>query len=751
MASLDSLLREAECLQRGRKNDTFSSIGLRQISHFFSAIAPEDQSSIEGRLLLAQQGIDCAKMEEIIKTIGNKSNNKEANQYSTKSKNPDFRHRPLSAIEQFQRIRQKEMERKWREATETIISEISNTYSTKCEDTFEKLFPVDAKNMLDLSERAITFIECLTQPDIGELPFSSTSQILSQSIKAIEQMKKPGDETYKMRFDFFSALSNILNKESLKDKTTLKELMTDSDILHEMVRGSLDFLYTQFREINFECNGPITKEDIDRYVAKAFPDVQAPWPQIWVAIRAGLINLVFDICNEHPAQTRLFTPLFESYVIKKEEPTPEIRVSVIADYMPTLISEKFKLHVYSYTVGCELPQAQNAVLLTVEDYIFSVLSPLRFNNSHIGSNDDYGSLNDVQTIVLEEASKLFSEGNLRFVYPMLLALCLQFDACVDNLLTAKVFPIEVVHILLAFKSCGLWDNPILPSIVEEFVNLLPLSYTHQSIIYLAFAGDSNKLIKYLMNLDIGSHQIDLTGLEYEQAITLINEHVFQSDVEALHLDVLCMKYDDAANRIIGISEQISYYTIFDQCKAISLCCVLLSRIQGYNHIINNMSLLMKATLEIAITVLSNGDKLSQSARKSLIDNVHELLDLITEDSDTQDLIIKARNLNHCCTILTLFDSGKPQNASTLIKGQPRVFPLNENEVDTSCEWIYQNRLESSTLIATVTVRAISYFALTPNKFMLEITALLKFSLCLQLPDEITDKILRIQDNLGRLL
>ncbi|OHT07284.1 hypothetical protein TRFO_24624 [Tritrichomonas foetus] len=767
MSSLDDLLHEAECLERGSKGDSVSSIGIAQMASFFNKFSANDKTTLDGRLLLAQQGIDAAKTEIMLKDMQAELKPAELSTSICAETRTKQKYIPLRAIEQFERLKQQQINTEREFFLSQLDSCLNNEQiSQKPLDSEYKLFPTDKTQNGALSEYAQVFANL--QTELGSSSFESVDVIIKQSIEALNRIADPSDKSYQVRLDFFKALQSILCSENL-DNSNLSNSIDSPEILREMVRGSLRFLTEQFRNIHFPNGDETSMNEIDAYVLSHFPNVQPPWPHIWISIRAGLISLAQQFITKFNKETKEFAKFFKAFVFdESSEPNIDFNLNININSHPSDEFESFKALCYMYTIGQEIQQPPTLVVKNAEDFIFSTLAPLRYSNSNIGSLEDYGTLNEIQTLVVEEATKIFNQGNFKFVCSMLLALILKFDTCADQLLNNKLFPIEVVHILMIFKKCGLWNSPSLPFIINEFVQFLPNSMAPQIVDYLAFAENQKNLIDFLLSLDIRHYSINLESDgkgPKATAAQLISQEI-ESDVysiKSLHLLVLCLDYSTAYNVFISMSSNISSFSLPDSSKAILICSILLARLKGINNTEQaTLIALQNAGLKISLHSLSRADDLTQSERIDLLENVQRFLSesIINEFSDnfTKDSInfdtVKidtVKRVSHCLSLLVHFDSGRSDLAVSESRRKGHIIPFDESEINESVEWMNKNMLPSSTIVGATAIRFISFYLDNIQRNKEKITALFDFCRRIQtLSDDTNSKIMTLYDRFVEL-
>lgn len=765
MESLDNLLHEAECLERGSKGESVSAIGLNQLSKFFHQISQDQQKTPEGRILLAQQRVDSAKAEALLKEIESKQKPEESLSYISTQKTRHQKMSAYTAIQKFEMLKHdyNELQRKhFRD--EMLLFFRNKEISQHPIGSNFKLFPTDPQKLGRLSEYAQLFANSQINSNIE--PFSSVETIIKQSIKAIETSRNIDESTRQIRADFFIALFSIIGH--FDSSIDLSQADNSPDILRTMACGSLNFLINQYRFLNFPNDEETTVEEIDNFVMQHYPNVQPPWPHIWVCIRAGFNKHVENFCKNYHRQTAEFWHYFNLYINQKLEPSPEIKSNVYIKTNPSNDYEAFRSFCYIFVIGEEVQQPPVEYLKTAEDFIFLLLSPHRYSNSSLNDNGDggYSVLNDLQQLVSFEGSKIFNSSNNRFVFSMLLAIVLRFDACIDSLIENKLFPVEVLHILIIFYKAGLWKHNssqiILSNIIGEFIELLPLTMTSQIVDYLSLVKDRKLLTKFLLSLDINEHYVDLDTESKRNALEMIQEEIDSNlySITSLKLFVITLEYDNARKLIISISNEIpSTFTLKDISETVLICAILLNKMKLIST--ENVHL-QNAALKIAIHVLSMSDQLTQSEKERLLSNVKQLrAELIFEENTTIDIfslgvdqqsLQKLDLLSNLLHLLVLFDSGRSDLAIGEALRVKQIIPFSQQNLDQSIDWVEHNLLPSATLIGTVIVRFLSYYMDNNEKNKDTISTLFKFCARIRiLSDDTNSKILSLQDRYTQLL
>lgn len=742
MESIDEILLEAENLEHGYGECSSLSIGLTQLSDFFSRVEKQQSNSyLNGQFLLAQQGIDSGRTDHLIKELAATFRREQKPKLMSQTKMTiEEAMRPKMAIELFEKNIQLEVDDSWSNATNELIEFIGDEVVSKKRKLDNSGF---IKNKGGQMEEEATIYAKNVQ---GASSLPDATEILERCLNALNEIKEkhPMNETIDMKMDYFVALKYIL-------QNALNNDIQEKDKNVYMIQGALDFLHTQFLNINFpvkdNTNSSLTEIDIDEYVAKEYPNVKPPWPNIWIAIRAGAFNIVKLICNRYP-ETDEFFKLFSNIVVNGEEPTSTDKNLVSNDTIQETDEEQFKIQCYSFAVGFELQQPQNVVLRTAEDYLFCVLSPLRFVNSNDNFGANYGALAEIQNLVKEEASKFFSKGTSQFIYSMILLMSLQFQEAVDVLIKAQIFPIESIHISMIMKDIEFWNGPELPYMIDEFIKLLPTSMYLEAIDYLSFADNEEKLISFLNTLSPKLQQyVDLSVHGKENAVKLIQNSISKNPTSysTFHVLVVCKDYENAYNFLLNIEDDITIFTLEEAVKSISLCTVLLTQLLNQSQIQKVQILCTK----ISILALSRSDSLSQNERATLMENIDDFIsvfeDIKENDEYMNNQISIVEVLSHVCLILNLFDSGKYEIAIQKAKSSPRLFPFNIDDIDVSVDWVLSNTPPSTTLIGTVSSRIILYLSLNSKENKDEIQAMLKFTSRINLGNDTTKNLLELHD------
>jgi hypothetical protein len=702
--SFDELVQEAQSLEQSISVVNSRPISLHQLPHFFeriSASTPRDRAAPSagdpkrpsGSYFLAKQGVDPSKIQHLINGLKIPDPPKSA------SPSDEFRHKweAIPAIQLFEMQRIDRIRDAWSGKRSHMLSVLcGDPGSIRAIDTRRSLFSSAHPGFSSTVRRAEEFARTWDRlRDQSEPPHIRVIHAACDVIER-EDQREPN---WQLRLDLFQALYYLLDHDfDVAGADSLGAALDRPANLHRIICGSLDFLRYQFRTRHWP-QSEVTVADIATFVGKNFPNVQPPWPGIWIAIRSGSVALVPSICDKFREQARAFKGYFERYVLQGDTPTPDERTAVLSDIAnPSNDSEHFRAQAYAYVFGCESSaQLPQIVARTAEDYLFASLGPLRFEDANIGGGGSWGALNDIQDTIKREAPNHFPRGAHRFVVPMLLMLCGCFADAADRLLALAVFPVETVHIILIFHFLGLWSTPELPRIVGDFVRLLPRPISSTvAVDYLAAVGDRRSLVDFLLTLDVKTTFVDFSSRPAAAALVRDAVRDRGACADSLALLLLGGDRDGAAATLAEVADGACHFSLPELVRIAGLSAALLAR--GANG---------ARGLRIALRALCAADAIVQSEREALIEAA-ELLLRETDGEVDERLRAAVGRITHVVRILVLIAAGMADDALELARAVAArgeaVVPAAGEDVGRCLEWIEGAALPSVTVVNAVAVR-----------------------------------------------
>lgn len=735
MSSFDTLLRDAEALSHGHVRVAVSRVNVNHLTRFFTCVASGEVSSIKGKILLAQHEVDDGRAEMLIKEIQDLS----VDEVAGKGAGPEVRwrkYRPLTAMEQLERARQEDVAFEWRETVRRTIESLGKKGLARSPvSAGDRLFSHDNSEADDVSSKAQVFAKQMLTG--SEVNLSSPLLMIDRCMEALEIEHEPGDRTFSMRMDFFRSLKHIIGRrEALVEKLGADGVVGSVELIPQMVQGTLEYLQEQFRRVHFPDGILTTMDQVDAFVVKRFPQCQPPWPHIWFALRAGLYDVVREVCGEYRV-TKQFQQAFDAFVIGDEIPAQEQRSIAMMDTAPRNDNERFRLEAYVFVTGFEVEATKHysCCVNTIEDFLFCACACLRFDNTLLGFGDERSVLNSIDDSAL--SSDAFKNGDIRFVEPMIHALCLRFDECVKSLLSIKLFPVESLHVMMILKAANLWDGPVLAVNLSDFTQILPKPMLTAAVDYLAFSENRKVLVDFLLHQDVVRTTINLDAKGKEMAIELLREETTEKPfaITTLQLLILCKDYENAVRLFRNIADSPSSFSDFDFVKAVELCSVLVSKMRA-TETEADVAAVRQAGMRISLFILSCADKLPQSQRNMLVEACRILL-LTSDENELADNVHRqaVNTMIRVCRILILFDSGMTDQAMELVSSRPHIIPLSEDDFAYSVDWMNSGILPSMRTVAAVTLRIASFLGLKPkeNAHRLEIIA--QFAQRIPLTDE----------------
>ena len=709
LSSLDELKRSAEYLERGRSSASSTSINILNIGKFFEALGNDNlnSSSLEGRLLLAQKGVDSAKSEKLINEIFQKVSVKRSEQ-SKKTKlqtSQKFNlHIPRTALEQVEYMRFQRVDDIWHDMLNGTLETIGmlppkevirkRPFDIKKEHDSSLLFRNKPGNLLSNSIRAKIYAQHMSD-------FTNGLQVAIDVLSSLDEIASKDEPTSKIQISFFKAFKEIFSSQSLidlmeKNHSSVGNVITQPEGIRAMANGSIKFMQDSYKDQYFKEDQSL--DAVDNYCTTNFPNAQAPWIQLWVAIRSGLYDLVPQICRRNARETQDFLAAFNSHVLEGIDPTPEERVRLCGD-SSSLYDDPFKQQVLCFTVGSEI-RAQSDVIQTAEDYVFSVLNPFRFS-----SNDgvyDTIALSNIQETVMKEAQIAFADQKETFILPLILLLSLNFTDCGNALLDCKVFPCEVVHAIIALKAWELWDpSEYFTLLINDFVHLLPPQMCGRAIDYLAFTGNHKVLCDYLLELDAYDESISVKDESSQIHAELLLEGrpsataLIQQEVETegpcertFHILLISNDLEAAYKMLILLDQDYSVLTLQEVCSMVKNVSVLIAKLIKAEFDPLKIKIVHHSAFKLSEIALAQSEQLGLAQREELINSCKMFMKTCFSDLPEEVQAVNSlRSLIHIVSIMSLLDAGNAKGAIEAAKQSPHIIPIDENSYAKSVAWI----------------------------------------------------------------
>ncbi|EAY22863.1 hypothetical protein TVAG_076100 [Trichomonas vaginalis G3] len=686
--SLEELFRQAECLESGRKSGTLNSIGLNQIGGFFDKVATSDDYSIEGRLFLAQNGVDSARIENIINSIiAEENKSSKENKNGDKTLTYEHIHYPRLANQQVEYMRMQKIDNLWHELLDDALEEVTKTRKNRLVVNMSKnYFPSETSTILPNQSRAETYARKISS-------FQDPCQVISDSLDALKEVSVNGEPNAKAQFGFFKAFSYILDKNFFTDPDEIGHQATLPDGIRAMVNGSIKFMQEQFLEENLK--NAKTREAIDLYVQDKYPDAMAPWAQIWVALRSGLYDVVSQIVDQYTRNKRKsdlldFMEALNTFVINKTElPTPEARLKLLNDVSTGLTDDPFRQQCMVFAVGQEIP-TNSSVALSAEDFIFSLIQPLRFTSPTSGI--DISLLASVQDTIYNEANQVFPDSG--FILPLLLLLSLNFEYCGQELAKCTIYPCEIVHACIALKSAKLWDSPAITNMIGQFVSFLPAIYIGRAVDYLSFAGDHKLLTNYLLTIDPSIARLSLEGRE--AARQLIQQDIAESviSVRSLKLTSIIGNFEDGFQIVEGLADD-EILSKEDIYCAVGLVTDLIEEFHMRGDILKEQRT-QRIAFGFAFAALSLSNEIGLSNLEKLIEDCEKLNKTVYDDNLFEtNAVNTVRCLCHVAKVYSYLARGDTESAIRMASQPPHVIPMKQEFVKKAKAFISPQLLDAS--------------------------------------------------------
>lgn len=766
MTSLEELIRSAECLQTSRKGGDSVKVALSYISHLFQDIDANEEVTFKGRLFLAQQGVDSAKVEEQIEKMKPKLHDSSNSTHIVSSNNRP-KYRSLTAVEHILQNTQQVEILNWRSKANQVIDFLKEMpQNSRPVNNNHHLFSDDPFEISVLSHGAQAYASHIC----NHSSFSSAEQIINSSLDALSDISNSLDNYRILKEDFFHALQSVLSCKEFSPNENLSDKMESPSTLVHMIVGSINFLQHQFRHIKFPDyeDQTIPFSALDSYVSKEFPGCPAPWPHIWIAIRSGSYDSFEEVYRLYPSQTNQFKSLYKRYMIENVDPITDIRISLQTDAAPTCLAEQFRLLSYNFLLGQDTP-AQTEAMKTAEDSLFCLLSPLQYTLH--SNHNDLSQFLDVKRRIIREGAEIFNANSThQFIQAMFLCLSCSFTEAAQLLLEGHTFPLESLHLCLAMKARGLCDSTALPPVVNEFVSLLPLSFASAAVDYLSFAGDRHYLANYLLSLDYRKVSFNFGSSFCKQTYgqPLIAAEIAENpvSVKSLQLLIICGALDNALTIAKQLSEQAEILTPDENAQCVCLFITLLDKIQDESIAEDDLRQLFFSTHRIVMIALSKANLLSHSLRAELIEDCQRLTKLITilnnnetiqqvqEMMNINDIMQPVRILIKITRILSLIEEARGDEAFELVKEQPHVLPLTEQDIEFSLKWIRNNVPSASSNVWFTTLRLISYLAISQKsiaEYSSLIETLLRFLNLADLDDNSAKELVGLKERMKTIV
>ncbi|OHS95936.1 hypothetical protein TRFO_37929 [Tritrichomonas foetus] len=686
---LENILRSAEGLEQGRKNESFSSIELDQISNFFSRIAPSSEKSIDGCLLLAQQGIDSTKTEKLINSLNTTKNKSSDVKETDKSNSIHSIVRITNSIERYEETRLSDIGLDWEykksqkiqnnEEDEEVNSKKENFFDINFVNTSESIFPKEPHLRAQVSRDAITFANAMRTTINDAILYTPSDQNLNIFTPVIKIMRKwshyygenLGESTDRLS-EFMNAFQYIFTHES--DDQTVRIDFSEINIKEYLkietyellLNNALRFLQHNFRHAKYceifnrspeeihmimdfkddENSGNQTDEvgtngttaadlcailDIDKLLRKEFS-----WQNVWDLIRSGLTSLITeDKVDRHKDNIKkLINAIKEPKTISPKDQ------KVNTDKLMTQCFEYAYLDQELKISDADLYDSMFSEIVNLKKFIISgdglkeeLLERLEKSQFDLKNNYDYDSVFD------------------RIIFELLL---LDFESCANELVQLCIkppkdgenddeilydeLPILVAHICLIFYNVGFYTKPYLRKIINDLVSFLPKqTMSDVALVYLALSRNmdyKDDIIEYLLSLDINI-RINITSFQFISSkcinvYELVSE-LYKNDsenVNTIRILTTCGAFEEAVqclNQVFVYLSLLPQKDIFILLESVSVLV---------NEIGDSSIELLEQSLDIGILSLCKADQVYLTERIEIIEKAEILFHSLTSISNS---------------------------------------------------------------------------------------------------------------------
>lgn len=555
---LDGILRSAEGLEQGRKNDSFSLIELDQISNFFSRISSKYEKSDDGCILLAQQGIDTEDTDRLLKSIGKQNEKKETEKNeNAKNSNHDENvcstYRLTNAIELCELKFLTEIDHNWNLIKSTIKFERwSNSIFSK--DPSIRIWQArDAESFANAMWQAMYQNSEIFIPTLAimvawkdyyfkyDYKFNAKNKIVDYitALDYITKSAKIGNEEFNFqdpnvnsnlqkpslnilewlnvnaklylehqyRFNTF-VLSNYCDPKSIEQNKFIMEFQNDESFLSNIDEKKI-------------------KELRDKY--HLISDPSNIWQSIWDLIQSGLSNLITkDLIKKN---NNVLNALISMLKYQKGDKSHQVEPIINKSHQEDPLINKC----ITYASSREDVIFNMKELYKTED-LYSILFYQIINNLKAIENRQDTEANILKDLANNDEllNSIIIDFPDPLEFPIVDIILLKFERFISDIIDLclsqqsksddnKEFfarlPVIAAHFALMFYNVGYFDNPYLKVIIDDLISILPLpKYAPVALGYIVLSrgkGNEQDVIDFLLSLD--ANEITLKEEMYEFA------------------------------------------------------------------------------------------------------------------------------------------------------------------------------------------------------------------------------------------
>ena len=486
--NLDRSLREAEQLQISKKKDV--SVGISQLSSFFSNISEKQEISDRGKGFLAMHRVDTTIAEKLLQEL--KSERTEVVKTKKEIKNDLNRYKSASEF------KEEEISAKTFDMWDEIIDD-TNSF-------LENAIPGEKSNPTIYDSSYSNLRETAAHQDY--LLYEDNAR---KAAKFAKELKLLISRNYKDRISnttkFFIELADkVIDKESIANYYFRAIEYCINNSREYTPKGAIEFLMYQYRiskgynsiDDIFSALGPIS--DINSQLAIS-----------WELFRSGYITSEQNFTNDLASRYSL-DPCIQSKLqiiankwMKPFEPMEEEQVMDEEQYTKLANSAVFQIFT-DIANNAEITMVSNDVngiriVQTAEDYLFILL----FSLSYEEKTKLYDHLKGIKNIINEECIKNAKvEGNQDFKYvcPLFSILIGEFDLAVTQILEFADLYIEGCHVAFAlYEYLSPTMRRIVDNTLNKFTNILLPNNFYSAVAYQFLVTNIRQLNKYGPDLE----------------------------------------------------------------------------------------------------------------------------------------------------------------------------------------------------------------------------------------------------------
>lgn len=277
-------------------------------------------------------------------------------------------------------------------------------------------------------------------------------------------------------------------RKYLEDSYRKYMCTTIKDNLQEATLGGIPGVYHLVQSfLNVRLSTfPQTLEDI-------YLDGNPIWPIIYYCIRCGDFSAAIYAANAAGQPLAEFTPFLTEYAQSSDRrlnSTSENKIRMMYRRSVQTVSDAYKRAVFCVIGCCDVNDDHSDIADKVDDYLWLKLNQLRIEDGREGAQQDYLTLTQLQTKLLEEYGEShFNALQNPFLYFQVLFLTAQFEVAIEFLSRAEHLQSHAVHVAIALLEQNMlslpdsYHSPLLTKISTDKAPKHRLNFARLIMIY----------------------------------------------------------------------------------------------------------------------------------------------------------------------------------------------------------------------------------------------------------------------------